>query len=94
MPDALIVVQAKCSAAAACDHEVCQRIALESPVYGFDKGELGVLELRNNESMLWTRDTYVLWDGDPDRQARKTVFDEVEIIGIQIEGRRVLLQPR
>lgn len=92
MPEPSIVVQAKSGSAAACNHDV--NVGLRIPIYSVKEGEQGLLHLKNTEGKLWTRGTYVLWDRDPDQQPRKVILDEVQIVGIEVEGQRMTLQSK
>jgi hypothetical protein len=93
MADAMIVVQATTNSSGECETEILAQKKISVPIYHFKAGERGILEL-DGKGSRWRLYTYVIWDGDPDKQARPAFFDEVKVVGLQIDDHRMLLQSR
>jgi hypothetical protein len=86
MADSVVVVQAKWDGACA-GSEVAKTVM----VYGFKEGEQGILALHNREGNLWSRDVCVIWDKDEEKLARRVILEEIEVVGLQVSGGRLIL---
>lgn len=58
--------------------------------YQFTQGERGILIWERAADQINTWEPSVVWDNDPDKQARKVLFAAIKLLGIQAEDQRFI----
>jgi len=58
--------------------------------YPFEKGDVGLLILRECSVPMRTIEPWVLWDNDVTQIPRRTFFEQVEILGLEWNQVRLL----
>lgn len=53
------------------------------------KDDVGVLRWKRHRRYARLLEPVVVWDNDPDRKARRSIFSSLEIIGMQAGGTRL-----
>jgi len=55
------------------------------------KGDTGIVRWSRHPRYARFVELFVVWDNDPARKARRTVFSSLELIGIQIDRHRIMV---
>jgi hypothetical protein len=60
--------------------------------YFFRKGDRGILRWRGGPGPMTCWEAYVLWDADTLKLERRTLYEQLRTVGLDADGRRVLVQ--
>jgi hypothetical protein len=60
--------------------------------YVFRSDDVGILYWHSGPGPMTCWESYVVWDSDPSKLERKTLYEQLRTIGFEADGRRVLIQ--
>ena len=55
------------------------------------KGDIGILKWKRHSRFARLVELLVVWDSDPQRQARRPILSSLEVVGLQINRERVVV---